>query len=314
MFIGQRLKNKYESIWYGRFLIFFHRAFILEAYTFFTRTLWPVPPRVESFKRVPWKWSDTLDFTKHGIPMGRNALQEIRENKDELTRPADPPSQQKKKVEAPSADTAQGQTFHRTLTVNGVQRTYDIYVPNSVAEKLRTEGLDNVNTIMGFHGTGGRSDRTVGGNLNLAEVANRTGSILIAPQALGQNDPSAPDDPNKNPSHWHIDGHTQKGPPVDDAAFLKSIQADAEDSLRKKYGKGQGQEEFGKIDEVTPIGMSNGSVMAADVAFNPRNYLREGTTIKGGAFVTATQEVELHEGNTPRTPSGEQLFVSGLQD
>jgi hypothetical protein len=246
--------------------------------------------------------------------MARNALREIQENRDEMTRPADQPSPQKKKVDGPSADTAQGQTFHRTLTVDGVQRTYDIYVPNSVAEKLRTEGLDNVNTIMGFHGTGGRSDRTVGGNLNLAEVANKTGSILIAPQALGQNDPSAPDDPNKNPSHWHVEGQSQKGPPVDDAAFLKAIQTDAEGALQKKYGRGQSREEFGKIDEVTPIGMSNGSVIAADIASNPKTYLREGTTIKGGAFVTATQEVELHEGNTPNTSSGEQLFVSGLQD
>lgn len=234
----------------------------------------------------------------------------FRENAGDLGNPKgrDP------KPEKPESAADQGQILHRTMTVDGVTRTYDIYIPDSVADKMGKEGLDNVPVIYGFHGTGGNSSSTVQGNINLAEVANATGSILIAPQALGQDDPSAPDDPKTNPSHWHVDGQAQKGPPVDDAAFIKGIQDDAEGVLFNQFGAGQSRERFGRIDDVRLVGMSNGSVMAADVAANPKTYLRDGTSVSGGAFVTATQEVDLHQGNTPANIAGEQLFVFGMKD
>ncbi|MCB9979199.1 MAG: hypothetical protein H6862_06325 [Rhodospirillales bacterium] len=224
------------------------------------------------------------------------------------------PRKRDPKPDRPASDADQGQILHRTMTVDGVTRTYDIYVPNSVADKIGKEGLDNTPVIYGFHGTGGNSNSTVQGNINLAKVANETGSILIAPQALGQNDPSSSQDPKTNPSHWHVEGQGQKGPPVDDVKFIKGIQMDAENALYGEFGGGQPREDFGKIDDIKLVGMSNGSVLAADIAANPKTYLRDGTTVSGGAFVTATQEVDLHEGNAPTHIAGEQLFTFGMKD
>lgn len=244
--------------------------------------------------------------------MSKN-LRDIQENKTDLTN-ARAPANPHRSADADLPTSSRGQVFNQTMTIDGVQRNYDIYVPNSVARQIRKEGLDNIDTMLAFHGTGGTSRSTIDGNLNLADVANRQNRILIAPQALGQNDPSSPHNPEANPSHWHVEGKEQKGPPVSDKAFLKALQSDAERQLFDQYGQKHTQENFGKLDKVHVSGMSNGSVMAADVASNPKTYLRDGTAIKSGAFVTASQNVELHDGNAPTTISGEQLFIFGGKD
>lgn len=186
-------------------------------------------------------------------------------------------------------------------------RSAKVYVPNEVADKMQEnqaagrDALDGVNIMMGFHGHGGSAENTLDG-MDMADIANKRGAILVSPQGLGEENPDAPADPKDNPSHWDLKGSN-------DPEFIKNLLPAASDSVSREYGVNARME--GK--EVDLVGMSQGANSVREIAANPEKYLPDGTKIGTVASVTASGDV-IRDANTPANVGGTQLYIFGMQD
>lgn len=223
---------------------------------------------------------------------------------------ADPDGDPKKQYPNLPLSTDKGRVMDVSFDVTGSDglthnRTAKVYVPNEVADKMQEnqaagrDALDGVNVMMGFHGHGGNAENTLDG-MDMAGIANDSGSILISPQGLGENDPDAPIGPN-NESRWDLDGSN-------DPEFFKQLIPAAGSRISREYGVDADME--GK--EIDLVGMSMGANAARECAANPEKCLPEGNSV--GTVISVTASGDVSRDGPPTQIGGTQLYVFGMQD
>lgn len=104
-----------------------------------------------------------------------------------------------------SAGVAKAAVSHFEITADNVERTYRLYIPDSL------DTTQPAPLVFNFHGTGGTPERQAGLS-DLESVAAKDGFIVISPQAVFRYQ-------DDSPQTWNV----EKKPGVDDVNFVQAM-------------------------------------------------------------------------------------------